>query len=704
MFLRQGSLENIKPVDPTTWNVRKASSLENEKFAFDKENYVYFRARIMTADVPNGNGDFFYKSHAWGGIKEAFSTMIGKPLDKDHDCDSVDKIKGKIVDVIPIETEKEYYLEGLIAADRRTDAEFCRKIENGEISSVSMSCLVEKARCALCGNLAHNPDELCSHMRPSTGCKGKKIAATEANPWGIIYEENFGINFTGLGAVTTPADPTARIFEVWADLRDSKKLDKLSLEQYDMLLKCATEISSILSVALGKTSQQFSANASSIESKEKKKVEVKHEENDSDENKKNDISKIVKVTEKDETIATEYPEIALAPVEQTIIGDGFSLIQSEKYKGLLELQDRENLTGIFVEQILENAGEADKVFRYQEKLGLIKPEIKKEVSRMDLKLSYIPGKTLENSFIVGSESNREYKVAVAEIAPMGIQNAILSQDAHVASPDEIIEQIKSKCSDLFAFKRYMRKKKMQVMNEKASLEAKKKEKEKEECTKKINDEKETKKNKAELIRQRIKSALRVKSQQIHEGFSMNQSEIEKPAKVNEALTIAVNEKEFETIKSPKMESSPVKTYFNRLPSSAPGEVQRALNPTEAKLKELQVKLATQEKELASAKEALDAEKIKGEKQEKGKLIYDIVATMKNKNMVASEKEDELISYLGQLANDKLKEFATVLNLSNKTADASMEDIVTEGNLAHVVETIEQNEDAVERLSQIMNKK
>ena len=699
MFHKLGSLENITKIDPQAWNVRKADgTFDNQKFAFDKENYVYFRARIMTGNVPNGNGDFFHWTHNWGGIKEAYLTMVGKPLDKDHDCDSVDKIKGKIVDVITIETEKESYLEGLIAADKRIDPDFCRKIEEGEISSVSMSCLVEKARCSLCGNVAHNPDELCTHMRPGIGVKGKRVEATKENAFGIIYEENFGINFTGLGAVTVPADPTARIFEVWASMNDSKKLECLTNTQYENILNYLNSVTTTIKLALDSRQKlcQAGLEATDIKKKEEEKiVEKKVEKKKTDDNESE--SKIVKITEKKDEVSKE-------PI---IIGDGFSLLPS-KFENLLELQDRGQVTGIFVEQILEDIGEAEKVFRYQEKLGLIKPEVKKEVSRMKLDLSYIPGPKLEASFFAGREGEVEYKIAVSDIAPLAVQNAILNSDQNVVTPDEILEQIKAKCTDLLSFKRYMRKKRRDVMKEKAELEAKKVKKDDDDKKKKECDDEKEKKKKAAMTAFRTKMAMRRKSQQIPEGFAMNPKEVEKPAKApaSEELTKAINEKEADKdkVKLPSMSPSPVKKYFNRLPGDAPSAVERALKPGEASLiSDLQKKVAEQEKVIAEKEQALQQEKMKIEQQEKGKLIYDIMSTLKKRDMVAAEKEDEVISYLGDFDSLKLKDFAKVLNITASESQDN-EDVEADGNLAHVVETIAENEDAVEKLSKIMNMK
>jgi hypothetical protein len=76
------------------------------------------------------------------------------------------------------------------------------------------NCSVQEAICSVCGHKAVNIDQLCKHMKPGFGVKGK-----HDNSGNIIYEINRGLQFNELSLVTVPADPTARIFEVYASLK-----------------------------------------------------------------------------------------------------------------------------------------------------------------------------------------------------------------------------------------------------------------------------------------------------------------------------------------------------------------------------------------------------------------------------------------------------------------------------------------------------
>jgi hypothetical protein len=180
-------------------------------FEYDPENYVYFRCRAISADVPNGNGDFFPTDE----LKKAYKSFIGVGMYKDHDSDSVDKSVGKVLWAEWVDEGK--YVECYCCVDRKLDPGMARRIEMGQANTVSMGCMVGEAECSVpgCGNIAHNQLELCEHMIPGRGIKGKKGADGK-----IAHEINRMLQFTELSLVTVPADPTAHIFEVFAGLHN----------------------------------------------------------------------------------------------------------------------------------------------------------------------------------------------------------------------------------------------------------------------------------------------------------------------------------------------------------------------------------------------------------------------------------------------------------------------------------------------------
>jgi hypothetical protein len=171
-------------------------------FDYDPENFVYFRCRAITANTPNGNGDMFPADH----LKQAYKSFIGVGLYKDHDSDSVGKSIGKVIwaDYIPVKDGNDY-VECVCSVDRKLDPDMARRVETGMASTVSMGCSVGEAECGICHNIARNQSELCAHMSPAGGVKGKKYGEKDE----IAYEINRSLLFTELSLVTVPADPSA---------------------------------------------------------------------------------------------------------------------------------------------------------------------------------------------------------------------------------------------------------------------------------------------------------------------------------------------------------------------------------------------------------------------------------------------------------------------------------------------------------------
>ena len=201
-------------------------------FDYDPDNWVYFRCRAITADKSNANGDMFESAE----VIKAYKTFVGVGLYKDHDSDSVDKSVGKVLWAEWIPEGK--YVECYCAVDRKLAPDLARRVETGAACSVSMGASVGLAICSLCGNQATNQATLCTHMTPGIGQKGQR------NPDGsIIYETNKMIQFTELSLVTVPADPTAKIFEVFASAMAGKisenDLRKILREEISVLVRQA---------------------------------------------------------------------------------------------------------------------------------------------------------------------------------------------------------------------------------------------------------------------------------------------------------------------------------------------------------------------------------------------------------------------------------------------------------------------------------
>jgi hypothetical protein len=144
----------------------------------------------------NGNLDIFPESELVSAHKE----WIGKPLCKDHVSNTIDGIRGVIVDTYYDPKFKRVH--ALFALDRKNYPELARKVEAGYATNVSMGTGVGRSVCAECQNVATAANEFCNHVRSRTH----------------YGEINLDLNPIELSIVVTGADPLAKIRKIVASL------------------------------------------------------------------------------------------------------------------------------------------------------------------------------------------------------------------------------------------------------------------------------------------------------------------------------------------------------------------------------------------------------------------------------------------------------------------------------------------------------
>ena len=149
----------------------------------------------------NSNLDIFPEIE----LKKAAHDWIGKPLCKDHISDSVDGVRGIILDTHYDEKLKQ--VVGLCALDRINYADLAKKVETGIIRYGSMGTAVETSVCSECSNRAKTADQYCDHV--------KKRAA-----WGEI---NVGLKPIEYSLVVQPAEPGAILLKCIASLNNYKQ-------------------------------------------------------------------------------------------------------------------------------------------------------------------------------------------------------------------------------------------------------------------------------------------------------------------------------------------------------------------------------------------------------------------------------------------------------------------------------------------------
>jgi len=112
-----------------------------------RNDFIYFRSRAISAGDqgpekgspnPNGNGDYFPKAE----LEKAYSTFEGRNLFLNHESDHPVKSVGKVIssELITDPETDEIYVECLSKIDKKLHTEIARKVETGELDTVSMGC------------------------------------------------------------------------------------------------------------------------------------------------------------------------------------------------------------------------------------------------------------------------------------------------------------------------------------------------------------------------------------------------------------------------------------------------------------------------------------------------------------------------------------------------------------------------------------
>lgn len=194
--------------------ISKVASMEDKSEYSD--DFIYFIARALTANVPNANGDYFPDDE----LEKSYESFIGKNLHLNHDADDVAKAVGKIIDAWFVRTDGDIYVVCLCKIDKKLHPELARNIETGIIDSVSMGCSCQECECSVCGCKAHNESEMCEHLKNFLGreidVNGEKKKVSSINR---------GITFNELSLVGDPADSNAHMYQIYANKRgnDMKK-------------------------------------------------------------------------------------------------------------------------------------------------------------------------------------------------------------------------------------------------------------------------------------------------------------------------------------------------------------------------------------------------------------------------------------------------------------------------------------------------
>jgi hypothetical protein len=157
----------------------------------------------------NNNGDIFPEKE----LKIATRSWIGRPLCVDHKSETVDGVRGIILDTHYDEKLKQ--VVGLCALDKINYPNLARKVSTGVVRYGSMGTAVETSICTECGKAATTPKEYCDHI-------------IRRQAWGEI---NVGLKPIEYSLVVQPAEPGAILLRCIASINKHK--DELSSYGFD---------------------------------------------------------------------------------------------------------------------------------------------------------------------------------------------------------------------------------------------------------------------------------------------------------------------------------------------------------------------------------------------------------------------------------------------------------------------------------------
>lgn len=195
-----------------------ASAEDNSEYSND---FLYFIARALTANVPNANGDYFPEDE----LQKSYQSFIGKNLHLNHDADDVAKAVGKIIDAWFVKNDDDIYVVCLCKIDKKLHPELARNIETGIIDSVSMGCSCQECECSVCGCKAHNESEMCDHLKNYLGRDITVNGKTQK-----VSSINRGITFNELSLVGDPADSNAHMYQIYASKKQGDNMNKKAMQ------------------------------------------------------------------------------------------------------------------------------------------------------------------------------------------------------------------------------------------------------------------------------------------------------------------------------------------------------------------------------------------------------------------------------------------------------------------------------------------
>jgi hypothetical protein len=243
----------------------------------------------------NNNRDIFPESE----LKIAYKAWVGRPLCLDHQSQSVDKIRGVIVDTVYDDRRKRVI--ALCALDAKNYGDLADKVKTGVANNVSMGTAVGRAVCYDCHRVARTEKDFCQHMK-NKSCYG---------------EINLDLSPLELSLVVAGADPKAKVKHIIAS----------------DIAKAAGLLSDYLEVKKGLSRQDLTSIQKDLQSLMGK---IESRANDFEENSSNDEGDAVGPTRS----RWSMEETSIEPSTQINVPEAFPTYASDLQKAILGAQTK----------------------------------------------------------------------------------------------------------------------------------------------------------------------------------------------------------------------------------------------------------------------------------------------------------------------------------------------------------------------------
>lgn len=150
----------VASVDTMPGPTKKTSAENGKKIVRKTSNY---RIKPECDQYINNNLD----SWARPVLLKSYKTFIGAHSFVEH-VQIENLSKGRIIDAVARDIGDSIYVDILVANDRKHE-DLCRRIESGELSTLSMGCSIDGSTCTKCGHWAADETEFCDHIRYEKG-------------------------------------------------------------------------------------------------------------------------------------------------------------------------------------------------------------------------------------------------------------------------------------------------------------------------------------------------------------------------------------------------------------------------------------------------------------------------------------------------------------------------------------------------------